>query len=296
MRNLFSSLNKYLVRQDENFLTEGLTYVLDILVSREPQAGNEILRLICSEKIDIDSTTLSITTQETMETGRPDLVISQGNDFTFFIEIKHDSTIGFTQLERYFEKLAIRTGKEKRLILITRSKHSLRETQLDRKNFSHLCWYQISGWLSELKLEDQVSKFTVDQFLNFLEEKEMTSERVGWDYIRGIPSLVHLSNMLETALTEAFPEEEIRRSAGWKEFGFYFGKEKDGWLGIEYTDHLNVYVAKAGPKQWFDELFRPLNLEKSHFFALEAGEQLEMLIKFISESVKELGITLEGEV
>lgn len=295
MRNIFSTINRYVVRQTENFLTEGLAYVLDILISREPEAGKGLIKQISGFDLVIDPALLGITTQEDVEIGRPDLVISQSTDFVLFIEIKHDSPLGNRQLERYYEKLSPRNSKYKQLILITRSKHSLTQTQLNRGSFRHVCWYQISGWLSELKIQDEISKFTVQQFLKFLEEKSMSSEKVEWDYIRGIPALVHLSNMLETALHEAFPEEDLRRSAGWAEFGFYFGKNKDGWPGIQYLEHLTVYVAKAGPKEAYDEIFSPLDLEKSHFFAMTAGEQLETLINFISTSVKDLGISLNKQ-
>lgn len=295
MRNIFSSVNKYVERQSENFLTESLCYVVDLIVSREPKNGELLMRQITNREIDLDPAKLTIITQETTEVGRPDLVISQGKDFTFFIEIKHDSSLGHRQLERYFDKLETRESLQKQLILITRSKHSLKETRLDKKLFRHISWYELSSWLSQLKIEDQISKHAVHDFLLFLEEKEMSTQRVEWDYIRGVPALVHLSSMLDIALSEAFPDEEVRKSAGWKEFGFYFGKDKDGWLGIEYETHLHVHVAKAGPKGWYDEEYLTLDLEKSPFFTLQAGEQLELLVKFIKESIVSLKIKLDVE-
>ena len=196
MRNIFSSLNKYLVRQTENFLTEGLTYVLDVLVTNETKSAQELLRLISGIDLQLEPSSLTITTQESTETGRPDLVIRQLKDFTLFLEIKHDSAIGVRQLERYFEELELRESNFKQLILITRSKHSLKHTGLDQNHFRHICWYQISGWMSELKVADKVSEYTIEHFLHFLEEKEMTTEKVEWEYIRGVSALVHLSNML----------------------------------------------------------------------------------------------------
>ncbi|MEX2161212.1 MAG: PD-(D/E)XK nuclease family protein [Anaerolineales bacterium] len=291
MRNLFSSVNKYTIRQTENFLTECLCYVLDVLISNEPKLGEGLLKQITGTNIEINSTTFEITTQETAEVGRPDVVISQGEDFTFFIEIKHDSTLGANQLERYFQKLAEREGKVKQLILITRSKHSLKQTRLDPKSFRHLCWYQISEWMSELKGKEKVSQYTIAQFLSFLEEKAMTNEKVEWQYIEGVPALRHLMVMLNTAIAETFPETTVVKNAGWNWIGYIVADKY--WVGVRYENLLQISIETAGAKQYSP--LSIINLEESHFFAHKAGEQLDKLIEFVSEGMKGLQVANTSE-
>jgi hypothetical protein len=177
-----------------------------------------------------------------------------------------------------------RKGETKQLILITRSKHSLKQTQFDQSKFKHICWYQISGWMSDLKIEDKVSQHTIRQFIDFLEEKEMTTEKVEWQYIDGVPALRHLLAMLNTALAEVFHEHTIVRNAGWNWIGYILAEKY--WVGVRYENPLQISIETTGAKQYNPHSV--LDLEKSHFFAFKAGEQLEKLLEFISEGMKDL--------
>ena len=42
---------------------------------------------------------------------------------------------------------------------------------MDQNLFHHVCWYEISGWLSDADLNDEVVIYLVDQFLEFLINK-----------------------------------------------------------------------------------------------------------------------------
>lgn len=283
--NIFTSLAKYADRQTENFLTESFVYLLNLLLVRENTIAIDILQKLCGENCHqwfSASAHISITTQMTITTGRPDIIIIVDNVKLAFIEVKHNSPLGFLQLERYTEHLNVSAHTEKQLVLLTRSRHSIQETSLPAGAYHHICWYQISGWLSEAKIKDTTASYTTHQFLEFLQQKEMTMEKITWEYMEGVPAMMNLTNMLHTAIAEATPEEKWRRTAGWSWIGYYVGGNPPWFIGIRYHDPLTITFENNGGNN--PNFIRGLSLQGSHFFSLSAGEQLECLIKFIRES------------
>ena len=286
--DLYSSLAKYAHRQEENFLTEAFVYILTTLLEQEPGYGMFVLANLLAfpiEEIQIRSGSINISTRDTYEEGRPDIIIHMGEDCLFFIEVKHDSKIGYHQLESYLAALEKETQGHKKLVLLTRSKHSIQETDLETDRFHPICWYEISGWLSDLEFEDEVSNFLVNEFLDFLKGKEMSMERVSWEYIKGVPALRSLANMVGVAVAEALPEEKTRRTAGWNWIGYYLGEGTDLWVGVRYADHLHLVMENDNGNE--PTFKKDLDLSEIHFFSLDAGEQLEEIIKFISASYPE---------
>ena len=285
---LFSSLSRYAFRQEENFLTESLVYLLNLILERENEIGLSILAKLCGEKFAtwLDySPTISITTQFTVDEGRPDIVIQVDTNHVVFIEVKHDSSLGDDQLERYYAYLKGLPIEDTQLVLLTRSRHSVQETSLDQSLFHYVCWYEISGWLSEADIKDEVALFLVEQFIEFLKEKEMSMEKISWEYMEGVPALVNLANMIRTAIAEALPEEQYRRTAGWNWIGYYLGEDTDIFIGLRYKEPLRiVFENDRGNEPTFQ---RELVLPDVHFFSLTAGEQLESLIKFVRTSFEE---------
>ena len=219
------------------------------------------------------------------------MVLEQAPDFSVFVEIKHDSSLGVQQLERYWTQLQLRPSQKKQLVLLARSKHSMRETKLAGHKYHLICWYQLAACLSELEFADTVCEYLVGEFLEFLSEKEMSMVKVESEYTRGVPALRNLANMIGIALAEAFPETHVRRTAGWNWIGYYFSGKS--WVGLWYDDPLTVLVEKESPAD--PKPSRRLNLEEERFFSLKAGEQLELLIGFIANSANELEIDLNIE-
>ena len=285
VNKLFSSLSRYAFRQEENFLTESLVYLLNLILEREKAIAVDILANLCGSKVADwfdESATISITTQFTVDEGRPDIAIEVSADKLVFIEVKHDSSLGDEQLKRYYSHLKNLSSKATRLVLLTRSRHSVQETSLDRYLFHHVCWYEISGWLSEANFHDDVVIYLVDQFLDFLQEKEMSMEKITWEYIQGMPAMVNLVNMIGTALSEFAPESSTKKTIGASWAGYYM----DGFfIGFRYVNPLQIVCENdTGTNPTFK---RELGLEKAHFFSLTAGEQLECLITFVSGSFQE---------
>ena len=119
-------------------------------------------------------------------------------------------------------------------------------------------------------------------FLDFLKEKEMSMEKITWEYIQGVPAMVNLVNMIGITLSEVAPEFNIRKTVGASWAGFYM----DGiFIGFRFANPLiMVFENDSGSNPTFK---RDLYLEKAHFFSLTSGEQLECLIDFVRNSQKE---------
>ena len=283
--DLFTALARYADQQDENFLTESLVYLLNLLIEREQQAAIGILNNLCGEKTSgwfENSQDISLTTQYTIQEGRPDIVIEIEPDKLIFVEVKNNSGLGMAQLERYYAHLQGYQQKSTQLVLLTRSRHSIQQTSLQRSLFHHVCWYEISGWLSDADLHDEVAVFMVNQFLGFLKRKEMNMEKITWEYMQGVPAMVNLISMIGTALSEVAPEKSTKKTVGASWAGFYM----DGFfVGFRFNNCLTiVFENNQGTAPTFK---RDLNLEKAHFFSLNSGEQLESLINFLKDSLAE---------
>jgi hypothetical protein len=278
--NIFSSLARYATRQEENFLTEAFVYLLNLMLEREVECGRAILANLCGDKVAgwlREASSVSIVTQFSVAEGRPDIVIEIDAGKMIFLEVKHDSSLGVEQLERYYAHLESHKAGDAQLILLTRSRHSIQQTSLERALFHHICWYEISGWLSEVQIEDEVTDFLVRQFLTFLKEKEMSMEKVTWEYIQGVPAMLNLVNMISTAVAEASPESSVRKTVGASWAGFYINGQL--FVGFRFANSLViVFENDNGNNPTFK---RDLSLEQAHFFSLTAGEQLECLIEFI---------------
>jgi hypothetical protein len=283
MNNIFSSISKYAARQDENYLTEVLVFVLQLIKEKSHKKISGILTNICGPDTEgwfQYHADINIATQMSVVEGRPDIVITTGEDRVVFIEVKHDSRLGLDQLERYYEHLKSSSYLEKQLVFLTRSKHSIQETTLDPERFHHVSWYQISGWLSETDFKNDIVNHTIQQFLEFLREKEMSMEKITWEYIEGVQAMRNLLSMLGTAIAEADPSLGVKKTMGWSWAGYYL--EGNIFLGFRYEDNLIIsFENNGGDNPTFK---RDLDLEQVHFFSLRAGEQLECLIDFIKET------------
>ena len=110
----------------------------------------------------------------------------------------------------------------------------------------------------------------------------MSLKPVTWEYIQGVPALIALTDMMETAIIEALPGTKLTRSAGWIWRGF--GLSDRYWCGIRYDRPLLVVFENNNgnnPTYKCD-----LDLGEAHFFSLSSAQQFERLVKFLQESSK----------
>ena len=297
--NIFSALAKYNSAIDENYLTESFVFVINTLLQQERSIGIEILNRLCVENnefsFDIDED-ISVSTQETTEQGTPDIKVSSPNK-RIYIEVKHDSPVDIEQLKRYKKDLESWSAAIKRLILLTRFRADFSEHQgIPDK---HVHWFEVYNWLTNAKVQDPISVYLIESFKSFLEVKQMSIQKVGWEYINGVPALTNLINMIEAAIQGAevpfYPA--YPRAVALDSRGFYM-ETNELWCGVYYSDHLVVVYQITNKKNFNAKLvetpsypiredrwaiwFR-LPLEDKHFFSLDKDKQLEEITKFVKE-------------
>ena len=283
--NLFLTLSKYGSREAEDYLTESFVLLLKNLLEHRPTLGLGLLNNICGLAGDVQfdhPDLITISTQVIVEQGRPDIEVKSGSEILVYIEIKHDAALSTGQLEKYKRKLDESEFGHTVLVLLTRSLASGQETTLARNEYHHVCWYDVHRELAEIRNEGvgKICIFLIDEFLSFLEEKQMSLERVGWEYINGVPSLVALINLLEVAILEALPDVKLKKTGGWEWLGFRL--DNTYYCGMRYKEPLIVvFENKIG----IDPTYKhDLDLESDYFFSLNQAEQLERLVEFVKQS------------
>jgi hypothetical protein len=239
MEDIFSVLSRYGVSSEENYLTEAFVYVIKLLLARRHQEGLKFLNLLCDPISALsDPKAIQISTQVSYEGGRPDIEIRSLPDALVFIEVKHDSPLSPNQLEIYLNELRATGLTNTSLVFLSRSLIAAQLTTLPPDQYHHVCWYEIHDWLSELSFSDEVCEHFIRDFIIFLEGKNMTIKKVSWEYIEGVPAMLNLTHLIETAISEVRPSLKIRRTAGWNWRGFYL--DNNLWCGVWYDRPLKI--------------------------------------------------------
>jgi len=304
-KDFFSALAKYGSGEDENYLTESFALVINALLQQEPQIGVEILSRLCVNEnefsFDLDED-ISIATQEPTPQGIPDIKVSSPNKL-IYVEVKDYSRVDPNQLKHYRTDLESSNATIKRLILLTRFPVDFSEHRgiPDRR----ISWFEVYNWFADVRqrAQDPVSVYLIESFMSFLEVKRMSIEKVGWEYIDGVPAFNNLINMIESAIKDAkIPlHKNLPRATAWAWKGFWL-EEKKFWCGIYYSAP-SVVVFKAFNKEDLDvgrvklpsypvkealrSLWFQLRLEDVHFFSLDKDRQLQEITKFIKTSYSE---------
>lgn len=303
--NIFSALAKYNSARDENYLTEAFVFLINSLLLKERTIGLEILTQLCANNNEFsfdEDEAISISTQETTEQGTPDIRVLSP-DKLIYIEVKHDSPLGYKQIERYKKALDSSPATIKHVNLLTRFAVDFGEE--GERPYKHVRWYEVYNWLSNgrTRVKDPICVYLIDSFNSFLEVKQMSFQKVGWEYINGVPALLNLLNMIEVAIQGAgltlyagYPRAVAKDSRG-----FYIENNKL-WCGIFYDAHLEIMfqvVDKTdynknrlkNPSYKIDEdkwgIYFHLPLEDYYFFSLNKDEQLELITKFVKTAYAE---------
>jgi len=261
--------------------------ILRHLVDRTPSSAFELLDRLLGTTLLSEYEGPAIPefiTQEKVEEGYPDITVRFEPDGLAYIEVKHDAPLGDGQLEYYKSMLEKSGASNQLLVLLTRSRQSSHETELPSDDFHHVCWYEVHAWLRNLIGRDPVADHIILDFLEFLEEKQMSLQRIGWEYEKGVSSLVDLTSMMEAAATEVFEDAKLKRTAGWSWRGFYLNEEY--FFGVRFDIPTKiVFENNIGTNPDFK---RDLLFQEKYFFSLDTGDQFEALISFLQEIKKEL--------
>jgi hypothetical protein len=281
--NVFSCLATHRSAIDEDYLTEALVFVANLLLERAPSAGIGLLNLLCGQtgtqpRFGSPDTVL-IATQPVTELGTPDIEI-RGPDTLAYVEVKHDSPLSPGQLERYKAQLDRSGYPNTRLVLLARSRYTAFDTSLSPADYHSVYWYEVYNWLSRVQAQDDISQYFVRSLMSFLEGKRMSVQKVTWEYIQGIPAMLNLTDMMERAMAAAMPGLKFTRTAGWNWRGFYL--PNDCWWGVRFADPLLiVFENNKGEHPTYKV---DLDLKDNHFFSLNKDEQLDCLVQFLRKA------------
>jgi len=172
-RNLFTSLHRWAGRQDENFTTEALVNILDLLLVCEPQIGLSVLQKLSCGVLDLkEASSVQITTQPRTAEGVPDVEIS-APDQLVYIEAKVYSDLGENQLESYRRALADSGLPRTGLVLLT---HYPPTGSISQDVYA-IRWHQIAEWLEvelDQSITDPICRYLTAEFLGFLSERGLS--------------------------------------------------------------------------------------------------------------------------
>jgi len=303
--NIFSALAKYNSAIDENYLTEAFVFLINSLLVRERPIGLEILTQLCVKNNEFSFDTdedISVSTQETTEQGIPDIKVFSPNKL-IYVEVKDYSPVDIDQLKRYKKALESSAASTKHIVLLTRFAIDFEEQE--ERPYKHVRWFEVYNWLTNARTraKEPISVYLIDSFKSFLEVKQMSIQKVEWEYINGVPALINLLNMIEAAIQgaripfySAYP-----RAVALDYRGFYLANG-EFWCGIYYGDHL-VLAFEIQNKKGFNaklvetpsyplrednkSIWFRLQLEGVHFFSLDKDEQLEEITKFVKTAYTE---------
>ena len=301
--DIFSALGKY-KQTEENYLTEAFVFLISSLLESalDHLIGIEILNQLCA--FEQGSTfdpveKVSVVTQEVIEVGKLDIKI-QSPDKLIYVEVKDYSPVNPQQLKKYRIDLDSHNIPTKRLVLLTR----FFVDSSEHKNLSdrQVRWSEVYNWLTFLKVQDPISRYLINSFISFLEVKQMSMQKVGWEYVNGVPAFNNLIDMIEVAIRSAgIPfSKTAPKGFGWDYRGF--SMEGGLWCGIVYSDHLYL-IFEIWDKQKYDQtrvkqptypvrdnnksIFFDLIFENVRFFCLDKDKQLEEITKFIKTAYAE---------
>ena len=299
--NIFSALAKYNAATDENYLTEAFVFLINSLLTRDCGVACEVLNHLCAQNGDFcfsTDETISISTQDVTEQGTPDIKISSP-DKLIYIEVKHDSPLGYHQLEKYKKALQPSKASVKHVVLLTRFAIDFEEDE--ERPDKHCHWFDVYNWLvgARDKTQDAISNYLIEQFMGFLEVKQMTIQKVEWEYIKGVPALFNLLKMIEAA----FQKESLRPSARGRASEYTGLQSGDGqfWCGfsheeplvllfeLQYRVNIDFETLKASstlpPRiNLNNNICFYQSLETIHFFSLDKDKQLEEITKFVKSA------------
>ncbi len=244
-QSLFSSLHIWARYQDENYCTEGLIYLLRLMLKEAPTQALQIIGWLTDGLIgsDISASSICISGQVTSDEGRPDIEITAISK-TAWIEVKVDSKVGPNQLERYRRDLYKKTG-EVRLVLLSRSTETLAsENQPDRSRR----WLDLSTILTvALRSMQDPTKVSIllEDYLEFLGTRQMKLNRISETAAHSISEVATILSQLELACSTAGIKCRYTPTKTW--LGFSLGSSTCmGGIGFNITDPQWLFFTTDG--------------------------------------------------
>lgn len=317
MSSLFHNLGKYL--PVENYLTNVLAALLTELLKngdlhQDKDLALEVLNLIAKKKEQPDFSldeSICIKAQARADGEQPDITISSnlpdGTQRMVYIEVKDRDDVRKGQLVGYKEQLDCSGAEIRCLTLLCRPTTQIEPEDEEALENQRAYWSEIYDTIkkSKTKKRAQVSKYLLDSFIQFLEEKNMQLKKITGKCAsikrESLDDLISLVNMLPPAMKaagfkrisgiklqsspETEPDEEM-----WTFVGFYG----------DYNSHqfsAGIHVYPNTPTELKIELqkepdYPPKELKWTELQSLSSADQLRWLQTSLQENaIQLLGIT-----
>jgi hypothetical protein len=309
-QNLLVALHRWATRQDENFVTEAFAHLLRHLLENERPIGVDLLCYLTNNRLNVkgdEVESVAVSTQVTTFLGRPDITIRTSNHLVY-VEVKVESDLGDKQLTRYRQALA-ESGFEN-WTLVSLIRHPASTEGNGGEPYVSRRWYEIADKLGKSlngshSWANPASEFLARQFVEFLQARGMTMERVNWELKRGVEALWSLILMLGEQAKKAGPEKTI----AWDWIGYYI-KSKKAWVGVRWRDptllvfaterlsfersaaerldygEIQEYGGSPCGLRWAQKM--DLESEEVHFFALSKATQIQKVAEFLQRGLEAL--------
>jgi len=299
--NLLVALSRWASGQQENFLSDAFVHLLNLLAQQVPDAFTLIVEQMTGGSLTPAPDTaadFTVTSQVSTSEGTPDVEIVGPRCYAL-IEVKDESPVDEEQVRRYIRLVDQNVADAKCLVLLTRHQ----APPLDAHRLLKMArWTQVTESLLKARDTcnfDQISLFTLHQFLGFLEAKGMSVNRAGWEMVSGIQQFQHFKVLLKQAI-ESAGAEKVNSAAGAGHNGWGVPHPASGkiayYLFIQFekpeilvfqchsNDVLDIYKHEwgAGPQTrgWI-ERYLDLGSEEEYFFSRGLDSQREALERFV---------------
>lgn len=230
---------------------------------------------------------------------KPDITItsrgSNGLSRKVFVEVKDQAGVDPDQLVDYKTRLSkYSQAKYKCLTLLSRPFVNI-EDQDEKAIDVHSYWYQIYQIISDCAKKGDATKYLLDSFRAFMEEKGMNLDKINGSYadVKRLKDLARFTLLLKTGLEQVKNKLEgvklgkldvISGKEPW--FGFWFTyKGRDFSLGMSINEPQVIeLILETSP----DYPEKRLDLAKRGIFDKPVEQQLAKLEEFLTNKLPEL--------
>jgi hypothetical protein len=242
--NLFLSLEKWAKRGGENYCTEGLVYLLRLMLQEHPNEAKQLIFFLTGDLIGSNedaANDIYIDTHINAEKGgRPDIEIRYKTRIAW-IEVKVDASVTEGQLKKYREELNSRTNQG-RLILLWRGGDKLTEdNQPDIKRR----WIELSEKLREcrcrIKSHSSKTKIILDDYLYFLGNKQMALNLVRPHIADSIQNVATLLQLIKESLIQSNCRPDQANDDNSLGYFVYKNENLIGWIGFDLREPRYLY-------------------------------------------------------
>ena len=300
--NLLVTLSKWASGQQENFLSDAFVHLLNLLAQEVPTAFSMVMEEMTHGIIKPTPETATefvISSQIATSAGTPDIEIRGPNTYAL-IEVKDESPVDVEQIDRYTRLIKQNDADTKCLVLLTRYQAPLLGNSY---LLNTVRWTQVTESLIVVKDTfnlDPISRQILQQFLEFLEAKGMSTNRAGWEMVSGIQQFQNFKVLLKQAMESAGAEKVNTASgAGHNGWGVpYPASGKIAYYLFVRFEKAEILVFQCNARNVQDEYkhewekdtytrgmierYLDLSTEGVHFFSRGLDSQRAVLEEFVS--------------